>query len=565
MRRTQTLGLLTMLATLAVLLIVPAAAFADAQWEPAGQLLTERSLHTATLLQDGRVLVAGGNGALSSAELYYPGLDAWLPALPMTSGRYCHTATRLKDGRVLVVGGTYLSGYLNSAELYNPVTGIWTTVASMEFARTTHTATLLRDGRVLVTGGYGSGPDLTSCELYDPSTDTWTPAASMTFAREGHTATLLKDGRVLVAGGYQQSSAELYDPRTDTWTSAAFMSEVRECATATLLRDGRVLLVGGSGGDRASCELYDPRSDMWTPAASMAAGRSSHTASLLQDGRVLVVGSPRSDDTSTEVYDAVADSWSDAGAMQDVRTYHTATLLLNGSVLVAGGVGQGSFLKSAELYVPGAVLIVGPTAAQYGDCVSLEAAVTPAGVPGVLSFRVNGTLLGLLGKASYDATSGHGSQCYKVCWPAGVYPIGGSFSPEETATVYQSEGWLTVTPEAMTVTPSAKNPATIRVPRPGKPSGVFLLRASFAQEADGCYGPVIGTKVICQLKLQGPQGPGDELPRYTSRACLIGPPGPKATSASFAFGRIPSGTYDVCYFVDDGRYLGEAEGTLTIK
>src|SRR5512140_26592 len=125
----------------------------------------------------------------------------------MHAARGHHTATLLPDGRVLIAGGydeptTCLAG----AELYDPATGSFTVTGSLANARASHTATLLPSGKVLVTGGISFGPAggppyLASAELYDPATGTFAPTGAMATPRSGHTATLLQDGRVLIVGG----------------------------------------------------------------------------------------------------------------------------------------------------------------------------------------------------------------------------------------------------------------------------------------------------------------------------------------------------------------------------
>jgi hypothetical protein len=106
----------------------------------------------------------------------------------MTTARLFHTATLLPDGTVLIAGGAGVS-----AELYDPLIGRFTTTGNMHAPRSQHTATLLPNGTVLIAGGDGTPA---SAELYDPSTGTFSNTGSMNAPRSGHTATLLSDGHV---------------------------------------------------------------------------------------------------------------------------------------------------------------------------------------------------------------------------------------------------------------------------------------------------------------------------------------------------------------------------------
>jgi Kelch motif len=239
---------------------------ATGTWTATGNMLTPRGQFLATLLPNGNVLVAGGFKPgccmLTSAELYNPGTASWTATGNMVVGHVgvVDTATLLADGRVLVAGGQ-TSGIPGSseamaseAELYDPGSGRWTTTGSMVAIRADHTATLLPNGTVLVAGG-GAGRCLqgacglavgpTSAELYNPDSGSWTVTAPMV-AQEGGTATLLHDGRVLVAGSLVAggASAELYDPGTGTWSSSGDSRVTMGVATATLLPDGSVLLTG---------------------------------------------------------------------------------------------------------------------------------------------------------------------------------------------------------------------------------------------------------------------------------------------------------------------------------
>jgi WD40 repeat protein len=410
---------------------------ATGTWTASGKMVIGDASYNATLLPDGRVLVAGGGGGgsvtcdgcapRSSAELYDPASGTWTPAADMTRPRSGPTATLLPDGRVLVVGGdppTDQPGPYgpSTAELYDPGTGTWTATGSMGTPRGSHTATLLPDGMVLVAGGGGDNAGLsaelyspalgtwaatgkmiadplggtatllpdgkvlvvgsgTAAELYDPGSESWTATASMTTPRESYTATLLQDGRVLVAGGASgfvanvtnyssaTASAELYEPgslapssslvapRAPSWTASGSMSTPRDGHTATLLPNGRVLVTGGYNGGHplASAELYDPTTGSWAATGSMVTHRGGHTATLLPDGKVLVAGCANGNDApSAELYDPGTGSWTATGSMVTPRCLDfTATLLPDGRVLVAGGMGTGTVLASAELYDPG--------------------------------------------------------------------------------------------------------------------------------------------------------------------------------------------------------------------
>ncbi len=193
----------------------------DGEFTYTGSLNMGRASHTASLLPNGNVLVAGGSnssiGDLNSAELYNTASGSWTATGNLNSFRGGgHTATLLSNGKVLVAGG-YHFGVGASAEVYDTTNGIWTATGSLNIARYVHTASLLPNGKVLVAGGLDSNAfSLASAELYDPSSGIWTATGSLNSARGSHTATLLPDGRVLVAGGYLNhvglGSAELYDP-----------------------------------------------------------------------------------------------------------------------------------------------------------------------------------------------------------------------------------------------------------------------------------------------------------------------------------------------------------------
>jgi Galactose oxidase, central domain/Kelch motif len=371
-------GRLALLLLLLCAALVQPCAGAPFQWEFTGSLNQPRAWHTATntatLLYDGRVLVAGGAGprpgkfpypGLASSELYNPATGNWTVTGSLNDGRLLHTATLLLDGRVLVTGG-WLDhtnhGELSSAELYNPATGNWTRTIGMHVPRVDHTATLLSNGRVLVVGSLRGDPH--STELYDPAIGNWSFTGRTTSPRLGyHTATLLPNKMVLVAAGYDgtnhvSANAELYDSATGTWTPTGRLAIARQNHTATLLHNGTVLVTGGANdaGILASAELYDPTTGTWTSTGSLNVARWEHTATLLCDGKVLVAGGINRETSvvSAEIYDPDTGNWTFTGNLNDARALHSATLLPGGRVLLTGGNSAGGgFLASAEWYNAG--------------------------------------------------------------------------------------------------------------------------------------------------------------------------------------------------------------------
>jgi N-acetylneuraminic acid mutarotase len=357
-------------------------------WIPTGSLNIARRDHTATLLDNGKVLVVGGasfGNSFASSELYDPATGTWSFTGSLDTPRVGHTATLLQNGKVLVAGGDSFG----SSELYDPATGKWSITGNLHIARSVHTATLLQNGKVLVAGGYPETPyfDVTnSAELYDPATGTWTITDSLNTPRTNHTATLLQNGKVLVVGGmlgvveeYYVSlsavaDAELYDPATGTWSNTGNLNSGRFYHTATLLPNGEVLVVGGAypgppvgpappGAYKLvglnSAELYDPATGRWSYTGELNALHAFHTTTLLQNGKVLIVAGTDSISnfptdhgvtSEAELYSLATGTWSVTGNLNVAREFHTATLLQNGQVLIAGGDDAGNILNSAELY-----------------------------------------------------------------------------------------------------------------------------------------------------------------------------------------------------------------------
>jgi N-acetylneuraminic acid mutarotase len=315
-------------------------------WATTGNLLTARRLHSVTLLDDGKVLVVGGTGVtstqfpppgLAAAEVYDPVAGTWATTGNLHTGRWGHSATLLPDGSVLVAGGSAVRSSqsltaLRTAERWDPESGDWTEVDPMTDARSGHTAVLLPGGKVLVAGGSvptGRNTDaaLAYCELFDPE-DTWSPTGSMTVPRARHQATLAGT-TVLATGGtapgpggdgtfdpFARATAEVYQQATGTWTATEAMPAGRELHRAVAVSANTILVVGGTDGVRdaagfASALLYDVTAGTWDTATGLEDGRWSFAATALTGHKVLVTGGVARTGqagsalaASTEVFDA---------------------------------------------------------------------------------------------------------------------------------------------------------------------------------------------------------------------------------------------------------------------
>lgn len=354
-------------------------------WTAAGSLPggTRRD-HTATLLNNGDVLIVGGTSA--GAVIYNSSVGSLTATegAPLFNHNQGASATKLLDGRVLIVGG---NGSPFNAEIYDPGTGSFSATAGgvteglTNASRQYHTATLLSDGRVLLAGGQFEqsceppalcGPQThNEAEIYDPETDSFTPTGSLSVDRAGHAATLLQDGKVLIAGGNRTTSpgfstslasAELYDPATGTFSSTGSMTEGRGSLIftgITLLGNGKVLVVGGLSGS-ITAELYDPGAGTFSTTGSMAGSHIAGRATLLADGRVLVAGGFVTGGCpitlgGAEIYNPALGAFTPAAPMTTSRLQFTATRLNDGRVLAVGGFSNVSEtacgdIGSAELF-----------------------------------------------------------------------------------------------------------------------------------------------------------------------------------------------------------------------
>jgi len=317
-RLTIGISILTILAALLTSIIASSCGVGGGSYSSAtftslpSVMTTVRAHHAQVTLQNGDVLITGGASsfsptiALDTAEIFNPSTNTFTAiSNKMQSARTNHTATLLPDGKVLLAGGRDNNGNeLNTVEIFDPTTQSFTVVpGTMSVPRSRHAAVLLNNGTVLVMGGFLLG----TAEVFHPVTNTFTSlSSSMTISRWDFTASLLPNGRVLIAGGddgaYGSSNtAEIYDSSTGSFNAiASTMVDRRKSHSASPLSNGNILITGGylqftstmGGGDvRNTAEVFNSNMQNFSAVSStMTIGRTGHASSLLANGSVLFTG-----------------------------------------------------------------------------------------------------------------------------------------------------------------------------------------------------------------------------------------------------------------------------------
>ncbi len=329
-----------------------------------GNMNASRAAHTATMLPNGKVLIAGGLPGQASVEIYDPIANSFLFAPNMQEARHSHTAILLPESKVLIAGGFNQRGdYLASAELYDPATQKFQPAGRMREARSGHVAVLLDNGKVLLAGGVGTGwTFLASAELYDPQTGEFQSTGSMTTARESHSVTRLQDGRALITGGHKgrraaitiYASTEIYDPVTGQFALSGNMTVKRHKHDAASLPGGKVLVCGGSDerddeGAYTSAELYDPITGAFTATNPMNTSHYKHqgTSVLLTNGLVLISGGAN----TPEVYDPATQAFNLVEGSISTGLFTATVALPEGKAVITGGYGRNvSVSAQAWLY-----------------------------------------------------------------------------------------------------------------------------------------------------------------------------------------------------------------------
>lgn len=331
--------------------------------------------HTATLLNDGRVLIVGGRETqgkntgrgLNRAEIYDPKTNKFELAGKLNTTREGQRVALLKNGNVFICGGQIGLGakYLKYNEEYDYKTDKFKLLEDMFYPRVFHTVTVLNDGNILITGGeiivknkvgpYSNFQPTASTEIYNIHNKKMELAAPMNKAREGHKAVLLQNNMVLIIGGDKEGTAEIYNPETKKFRLIGKLNKVRN-GRAYLLKNGNVVIIGGDKGN--TIEMYNSKTNKFELAGKLLEPeRSGYATALLHNDSILIIGGTKPyswgyvDLKSSEIYNPITRETIKGPNMKSATSSPTATTLLNGDVLVCGGTDiYFGHKKSCEIY-----------------------------------------------------------------------------------------------------------------------------------------------------------------------------------------------------------------------
>ena len=335
-----------------------------------------RGAHATAMLNDGRVFMAGSE---QYTETYHPATHTFTLTAAMSHAREYATATVLPNGKVLIAGGAYWDYGTNTyhasatTQIFNPATGLLEASQNMSTPRSRHTATLLGNGNVLITGGQdlvnNSWVVIQSADIFDGNGNL-VSTINMTGARVDHTATMLTNGKVFIVGGWGGAPgvAEIYDPTSNTFAgvSAAITWPIYHTATLVTVgaHAGQVLITGGSSSTNypnlsGDSYFFSPISNTFAVAPTLLTSRLDHTANVLPDGRIVFAGGVTEAGNwskgtrSVEIYDPVTDARAFIGDLLTDRLEHSANVVNTPSGLrlaVVGGHGTSNIVgRTLEL------------------------------------------------------------------------------------------------------------------------------------------------------------------------------------------------------------------------
>lgn len=346
-----------------------------------GNMHLARSGHQSVLLNDGRVLIYGGDTKNeieinNTLEIYNPKSKSF-KLIGQTLWGNGDTATVLKNGLVLI------TGINKSAELINPTTGKCIPTESMNYPRMKATATLLQDGRVLIAGGgifnrtEGKFEIADFTEIYNPETQKFEIGPKLNTPRFKHGAALLNNGNVLIIGGSdgkdRLKSAEIYDVKNNKFIKINNMKYVRDYPQVIKLKNGKILIIGGYGKDLGNAlrptdemqwiriiEIYDQESKEFILFTKNDVISPTSKATLLKNGNVLFTAGAKQEHwyavatKDSSILDINKRQFKKGPNLNIKRARHSAVLLNDGTVLVTGGRHPENMQaeKSAELYIP---------------------------------------------------------------------------------------------------------------------------------------------------------------------------------------------------------------------